>query len=80
MTSGIPTFNDVLHYFELSLNICEGLRPKVVSNQLNLDGYSKTNTRKELFEFFNTGVYMQIIIAKYLYRVGNLKKKLFINI
>ncbi|RIA80640.1 kinase-like domain-containing protein, partial [Glomus cerebriforme] len=29
-TSGIPAFNDVPHDLNLSLNICKGLRPKIV--------------------------------------------------
>ena len=30
MTSGIPAFNNVTHDFDLSLKICEGLRPKII--------------------------------------------------
>ena len=30
MTSGIPAFNKVPHDFNLSLRICEGLRPKII--------------------------------------------------
>ncbi len=30
MTSGIPAFNNVPHDFNLSLRICEGLRPKII--------------------------------------------------
>src|SRR6266496_6153431 len=30
MTSGIPAFNNVPHDFNLSLNICRGLRPEIV--------------------------------------------------
>ena len=30
MTSGIPAFNNIPHDFNLSLNICQGLRPVIV--------------------------------------------------
>src|SRR5204863_2277899 len=30
MTSGIPAFNNISHDFNLSLNICQGLRPEIV--------------------------------------------------
>jgi serine/threonine protein kinase len=30
MTSGIPAFNNVPHDFNLSLNVCQGLRPEVI--------------------------------------------------
>ena len=30
MTSGIPAFNNIPHDFNLSLNICQGLRPEIV--------------------------------------------------
>src|ERR1051325_8182700 len=30
MTSGIPAFNNVPHDFDLSLRICEGLRPEII--------------------------------------------------
>jgi serine/threonine protein kinase len=30
MTSGIPAFNNLAHDFDLSLNICQGLRPDIV--------------------------------------------------
>jgi serine/threonine protein kinase len=32
-TSGIPAFNDRSHGFNLSLDICKGLRPKIVESQ-----------------------------------------------
>ena len=30
LTSGVPAFNDRSHDFELSLDICKGLRPKII--------------------------------------------------
>ncbi len=30
MTSGIPAFNNIPHDFDLSLNICQGLRPDII--------------------------------------------------
>ncbi|GBB85701.1 hypothetical protein RclHR1_12190005 [Rhizophagus clarus] len=33
-TSGIPAFNDRSHDFDLSLDICEGLRPKILESTL----------------------------------------------
>ena len=30
MTSGIPAFNNIPHDFDLSLRICEGLRPEII--------------------------------------------------
>ena len=30
MTSGIPAFNNMPHNLNLSINICKGLRPKIV--------------------------------------------------
>src|SRR6266498_4209866 len=30
MTSGIPAFNNIPHDFNLSLNICQGLRPEII--------------------------------------------------
>jgi serine/threonine protein kinase len=33
-TSGIPAFNDRSHDFDLSLDICKGLRPKIVESTL----------------------------------------------
>ncbi|CAI2172321.1 14082_t:CDS:1, partial [Funneliformis geosporum] len=34
MTSGIPAFNSVPHDFNLSLDICKGLRPKIVKDTM----------------------------------------------
>jgi hypothetical protein len=33
-TSGIPAFTDRSHDFDLSLDICKGLRPKIVESTL----------------------------------------------
>jgi len=30
MTSGTPAFNNIPHDFNLSLNICQGLRPEII--------------------------------------------------
>jgi len=34
MTSGIPAFNNIPHDFNLSLNICQGLRPEIVKGKV----------------------------------------------
>src|SRR2546430_13598779 len=34
MTSGIPAFNNLPHDFNLSLNICQGLRPEIVKGKV----------------------------------------------
>jgi len=34
MTSGIPAFNNIPHVFNLSLNICQGLRPDIVKDTM----------------------------------------------
>src|SRR6266536_1968398 len=34
MTSGIPAFNNLPHDFNLSLNICQGLRPEIVEGKV----------------------------------------------
>src|SRR5581483_1901194 len=63
MTSGIPVFNNVPHDFNLSLKICEGLRPKIVEGTeieyaklmercWNSDP-TKRPTAEELIEHFN---------------------------
>ena len=33
MTSGIPAFNNVPHDFNLSLSICQGLRPEIIEDK-----------------------------------------------
>ena len=63
MTSGIPAFNNVPHDFNLSLKICEGLRPKIIEDTeveyaklmercWNSDP-DKRPTAEELFEYFD---------------------------
>ncbi len=34
MTSGIPAFNNVPHDFNLSLNICQGLKPNIIEGTM----------------------------------------------
>ena len=34
LTSGVPAFNDVPHEIDLSLDICRGLRPKVIEDTM----------------------------------------------
>ncbi|CAI2182610.1 19111_t:CDS:2 [Funneliformis geosporum] len=33
-TSGVPAYNDVSHDFHLSIEICQGLRPKIIENTI----------------------------------------------
>ncbi len=34
MTSGIPAFNNLPHDFNLSLDICQGLRPEIIEGTM----------------------------------------------
>ncbi|RIA83939.1 kinase-like domain-containing protein, partial [Glomus cerebriforme] len=66
MTSGIPAFNNVPHDFNLSLKICQGLRPKIVKG--TDDEYAKLMkkcwhsdpnkrpTAKDLCNFFGSNI------------------------
>jgi hypothetical protein len=74
--SGVPAFNNRSHDFYLSLDICEGLRPKIVENTLpvyarlmkscwNSDP-NKRPTADELFEILSFGI---IIIQELLYLI-----------
>ena len=63
MTSGTPAFNNVPHDFNLSLRICEGLRPEIIEGTeveyaelmkrcWNSDPDERP-TAGELYEYFN---------------------------
>jgi serine/threonine protein kinase len=62
-TSGIPAFNDRPHDFDLSLDICRGLRPKIVKGTLPVyerlmkrcwdSDPNKRPTSKELYVIFS---------------------------
>ncbi|RGB40652.1 kinase-like domain-containing protein [Rhizophagus diaphanus] len=45
MNSGIPAFNDVPHDLNLALNICQGLRPRIVKSPEIYDDAAKNNMK-----------------------------------
>jgi serine/threonine protein kinase len=48
MTSGIPAFNNMPHDFNLSLNICQGLRPKIIKDKIPIT--INDTEKQKLFE------------------------------
>ncbi|PKY46201.1 hypothetical protein RhiirA4_461021 [Rhizophagus irregularis] len=60
-TSGIPAFNNRSHDFNLSLDICKGLRPEIVTSTLPVYARlmkrccEKRPTADELYQIFSFG-------------------------
>ena len=62
MTSVIPAFNNMPHDFNLSLNICQGLRPDIIEGTMPEyaelmkqcwdSDTNKRSTAEELIEYF----------------------------
>src|SRR6266498_2857578 len=89
MTSGIPAFNNIPHDFNLSLNICQGLRPEIIEGTMPEyaelmekcwdSDPNKRPTADELIKYFDEWQDI-LILNEFLYQASNKIIYLSLNI